>query len=118
MATTHPINLKGKNFPELIIPDHKVKPKLKAQTYFVIKSVVLCPSLYIYHDEVRIDDLMEEFTENFGLYTYGRIFQVNNVHKYIIKYNIEYDISEAARDQIYFCDLCTEFPRIAPVKIF
>ena len=81
MATPHPRTLREKNFPEVIIPDHNVQPKLKAQTGFVRNIVVLCPSLYIYHDEVSRDDLMEEFTEIFGPYTYGRIVQVTNVQK-------------------------------------
>ena len=67
--------------PEVIITDHNVQPKLKAQTGFVIKSVVLYPILYIYHDEVRKYDLMEELTGTIGRYTYGRIVQVTNVQK-------------------------------------
>ena len=42
---------------------------------------VLCPSLYLYHDEVRRYYLMEEFTEIFVSYSYGRIVQVLNVQK-------------------------------------
>ena len=59
MDTTNSINLIGKNFPYVIIPDHKIQPKLKAQTGSVRNSVVLCPILYIYHDEVRKYDLIQ-----------------------------------------------------------
>ena len=59
MATTHPYTLIVKQFPELIIPGRNVQPKLKSQAGFLINSVALSPSLYLYHDEVSIDDLME-----------------------------------------------------------
>ena len=81
VSTPHPRTLREKNFPEVIIPDHNFQPKLKAHAGFVRNIVVLCPSLYIYHDEVRRYDLIEEFTEIFGPYTYGRIVQVPNVQK-------------------------------------
>ena len=38
MATTHPITLRGKHFTEVIITDHNVHPKLKAQPYFFDKE--------------------------------------------------------------------------------
>ena len=59
VATKYPRILRGKNLPEVIIPDHNFQHKLKAQVGFVRKSVLLCPSLYLYHDEVRRDGLME-----------------------------------------------------------
>ena len=59
MATTNPCTLRGNNIPEVIITDHNVQPKLKAQAGFVGKSVVLCPSLYVYHNKLRRHDLME-----------------------------------------------------------
>ena len=59
MADTHPVTLRGNNFPEAIITDHNVQPKFKAQAGFMRNSVVLCPSLYIYHDEVSWDDPIE-----------------------------------------------------------
>ena len=71
MATPHPSTLRVNNFPELIIPDHNVQPKLKAQAGFVRNSLVLCPSLYLYHDEVRRYDLMEVFTEKLDLIPMG-----------------------------------------------
>ena len=59
MAIPHPCTLIGNQLPEAIITDHNVQPKLKSQEVFVRKSVVLCPSLYIYHTGVRTDDPME-----------------------------------------------------------
>ena len=59
MVTPHPSSLIQKNFPEVIIPDRNVQPKLKAQANFVIKIWVLCYSLYLYCDEVMSDDLMK-----------------------------------------------------------
>ena len=56
---------------------------------------VLCPSLYLYHDELSRYYLMEEFTETFLSYTYGRIVQVLNVQKNMIQYRIEYDTTKA-----------------------
>ena len=73
VAATHPINFTGKKFPETIIPDHNVQPKMKSQADFLRKSAVFFTSLYIYHDEVRIYELMEEFTEKNGHCTYGII---------------------------------------------
>ena len=74
MDTPYPCTLIGNQFPEVIIPDNNFKPKLKAQAGFVINIVVLCPSLYPYHDEVMIDEMMEEFI----------ICQIPNVQTYII----------------------------------
>ena len=79
MAAPHPCTLIGKKFPEVIIPDHNSQPKLKSETGFLRKSVVFFPILYLYRDKVSRDDLMEEFTETFGPYTYGRIVQVPNI---------------------------------------
>ena len=79
MDTPYPSALIQNNLPDVIIPDHNVQPKFKAQASFVIKSEVLCYSLYLYHDEVRSDDLMKEFTIVFGMYTYGIIYQDPNV---------------------------------------
>ena len=62
MATPHTRTSRGNNLTEVIIPDQNVQPKLKAQAGFVRKSVVLCPRLYLYHDEVRRYELMEQFT--------------------------------------------------------
>ena len=62
MATPYNCTFRGNNLLEVIIPDHNVQPKLKAQTGFVRNIVVLCPSFYLYHDKERRDDLMEEFT--------------------------------------------------------
>ena len=59
MAATHPCNFIGKTFPEVIIPDHNLQQKFKAQAGFMVISVVLCPSLYLYRYEVSRDDLME-----------------------------------------------------------
>ena len=62
MATPHPITLRGNQLEEVTIPYHNVQPKLKTQAGFARKSVVLFPSLNIYHDEVSRDYLMEKFT--------------------------------------------------------
>ena len=59
MANSHPRTLIGNKFSELIIPDHNVKPKWKAQAGFVRKSAVLCPIIYLYHGEVSRYYLME-----------------------------------------------------------
>ena len=59
MASTHPRTLRGNKFPEVVITDHNVQPKLKSQEGLTKNSVVLCPRLYIYHDEVGRDDLAE-----------------------------------------------------------
>ena len=59
MATPHPQNLRVKKLSEVIITDNNAQPKLKTQTGFAINSVVLCPSLYLYHGGLRRDDLME-----------------------------------------------------------
>ena len=59
IVTPHPCTSRGNNFPEVIIPDNRVQPKLKSQTGFVIKIVILFPSLYLYHNELIIYDLME-----------------------------------------------------------
>ena len=67
----HPHALISKNLPGVIIPDHNVQPKLKSQEGLTKNSVVLCPRIYIYHDELRRHDLMEESMENIGPYTYG-----------------------------------------------
>ena len=88
MATIYPHTLTGSNLLEVIILDHNVQPKLKAYAGFVTNSVVLCPNLYLYHDEVSRYDLMAEFIEKIGPYTYGRIVQVPNVQKDIIQYRI------------------------------
>ena len=74
MANTHPHTLRGNQFLEVIITYHNAQPKLKAQAGFVRNIVVLCPSLYPYHDEVMIDEMMEEFI----------ICQIPNVQTYII----------------------------------
>ena len=62
MDTPYNCNLRGNNLPEEIITNHNIKYKLKVQVGFVIKIVVLCTSLYLYSDKVRIDDMMEEST--------------------------------------------------------
>ena len=77
MATPHPHNLRGNKFPKVIIPDHNVQNKLKSQAGFVRKGVVFFPNLYLYHDEVGRDELMEEYTEKNVPYTYRRIVQVS-----------------------------------------
>ena len=59
MANTHPNTLRVNQLPEVIIPDHNVQTKLNTQAGFLINILVLCPILYIYHDEVSRDDLME-----------------------------------------------------------
>ena len=59
MDAPHPFNLIVKKLPEVTIPGHNLQPKLKTQAGFVINSVTLCPSIYLYHDKVRIDYLME-----------------------------------------------------------
>ena len=59
MANPHRCTLRGNNFPYLTIPDHKVQSKLSTQAGFVRNIVAFFPRLYIHHDEVRIDDLME-----------------------------------------------------------
>ena len=115
-AATHSCTLRGNEFPDIIFPYHNVQPKLKAQAVFVRKSVVLCPILYIYHDEMRRDYLMEYLTETVGHCTYGEIVQVMKVRKNIIQYRIEYDATKAVGGGIGFCGLCTECPTIAPVK--
>ena len=102
--------------PELIITVNYFQPKLKAQAGFVRKGVLLCPSLYIYHDELSIGDLMEEFTETFGPHTYRRIVKVSNVQKNISHYSIEYDKTKSVTGGLDFCEPCTEFPRITLVK--
>ena len=71
MANPHTCALRVKKFPEVIIPDHNVQPKFKAQAGSVRNSVLLCPRLYLYHNEVRRDDLMEGFTENSDLISMG-----------------------------------------------
>ena len=75
MDTPHPIALILKNFPEVIIPDHNIQAKLKAQASFVRKNGVLCYSLYLYLDEVRSDDLMKEFTKKLELIPMGECFK-------------------------------------------
>ena len=50
MDTPHPRTFIRKNFPGVIITDHNVQPKLKAQEGFVRNSVLLFTILYIYHD--------------------------------------------------------------------
>ena len=59
MASTHPRNLIGNKCPEVVITDHNVQPKLKSQAGFVRNSVLLCPRIYLNHNEVKRDDLME-----------------------------------------------------------
>ena len=58
MTTPHPCTLRCNKFSEVIITDYNVQPKLKAHTGFLRKSVVLCPSLYIYPDVLRRNDPM------------------------------------------------------------
>ena len=106
MGTPYFRTLIKKNFPEVIIPDHNFQPKLKAQAGFVRNSVVFYPNQYIYHNELSRNDLMEEFTENFGAYTYGIIVQGYNVQKNIIKYRTEYDTKQSVLDGPDFCDIC------------
>ena len=84
-------------FPGVIIPYHNVQPKLKAQAGFGRNSMVLCPRLYIYHDEGIRYYLMEEFTGNFGPCTYVIIVQVTNVQKNVINYRIKYDATKSVR---------------------
>ena len=59
MDTSHPHTLGGNNLQEIIILDHNVEHKLKACEGFSRKSVEMCPSLYIYNDKVRRDEIME-----------------------------------------------------------
>ena len=59
MGTPYPNTLRVNYLPEEIITDHNVQPILNKQEGFVIKTAVLCPSLYNYHDEVRKYYLME-----------------------------------------------------------
>ena len=88
MYNTHSHTLRGNKFPEVIITDHNIQPNLKAQEGFVRNILLLCPSLYIYHDEERRDYLIKESTEKNGPYTYGRIVQVTNFQENIIQYRI------------------------------
>ena len=59
MATPNPRTLRLNHLPEIIIPDRDLKTKLKAQIGFMRKTVVLFHSLYLYHDKVKINELME-----------------------------------------------------------
>ena len=106
MATPHHHTFRGKNFLDLIIYYHNIKPKLKSRTSFVKKNVLLFPNRYLYHDEVSRDDLIYEITETFGPYTYGRIFQVHNTKKDMIQYMFKYDTKKAVVNGLGFCGLC------------
>ena len=59
MSTSHPCNLRVNKISGVIVPDHNVQTKFKAQAGFLKNSMILYPSTYIYHDEVRRDELME-----------------------------------------------------------
>ena len=106
MATPHPRTVYVNDPPWLIFIYHNVQPKLKAQKGLVRNSVVFCISLYIYHYEVSRNELIEEL----------RIVQVPNVQKNIIQCRIKYFTRKSFGCWIYFCDRCTEFPQVTPVK--
>ena len=59
MYNPHPSNLRVNQLPEVIITDHNITPKFKAQSNFVRNIVVFCINLYPYHGEVNIDELIE-----------------------------------------------------------
>ena len=65
LGNIHTFPLRGKQLPELIIHDNSrnFETKFKSQTDFVRKSVVLCPNMYVYHNEMKRDALIREFTE-------------------------------------------------------
>ena len=79
VATPHPCNFILNKLLGVIIPDHNAQPKLKTRSGFVRNSVSLCPSLYIYHDGFRIDELIKYFTKIIAPFTYERIVQVPNI---------------------------------------
>ena len=109
MATPHLCTLRGNNFTGVIITYHNVQQKLKAQAGFVGKSVVFCPSLYIYHNKLRRDDLMEEFTEKWA-FPPSENSSSSLCAENIIQYRIEYDTTKEVGYELDFGDLCTEFP--------
>ena len=71
MTNPHPCTSRGNQLLDVIILDHNVRPKVKAQAGTVINSVALCPNLYIYDDEVRRYDLIVEFAYFFDLIPKG-----------------------------------------------
>ena len=101
---------------KLTILDHNYKPRLKSNTGFVRNSVEVCPNIYVYHDEVKIDGLIADFTESFGNYMYGRIVQVPNCNRHIFKYKINYDTTKTIEDCVYVCDIRKNIPAITPMK--
>ena len=96
MTTSHPSTFSEINFSEVVIPYNNVQPNLKEYACFVIKKLVLCTSLFMYRDKVRIYDLMEEFTESFC-----------TLYLWKIQYRIESNAKKSVVGGIYFCGRCT-----------
>ena len=114
-----PQPLRGKQLPKVIIPDHSETfvPELKVQKGFAKCSVVVCPSIFLYHDVSTKDKLLENFTEKCGPYAYGQITQVPNRKKSITDYIIKYDTTKDMVDGLEdYNQLCTSIPGIGSIK--
>ena len=87
------------------------------QKGFAKCSVVVCPSLFVYHNISTKDKLLENFTEKFGPYAYGQITQVPNRKKSITDYIIKYDTTKDMVDGLAdYNELCTSIPGIGSIK--
>ena len=71
-------------------------------------SVVVCPGIYLYHDQEMLASTMKDFKEMYGPYAYGKIVSVPNRKTNVFEYGIEYDRKKSATvGEVGYEDLCT-----------
>ena len=109
---------RGKNLPELIIPDNEndCTRLLPEQKGFKGNSIVLGPQLYCYTDQDLMQSYVEDFTEKFGPYMYGKIIEVPNKKKNIPYYTVQYDKTKLL-PSLDVASCCCKFPSTGDVKI-
>ena len=95
--TTKPNTLRGKNLPQVIIPDNEAHYKSTLEKQKGVKGtiILMSPDLYFYSNKYLMGKITDRFTEKFGPYLYGKIVEVPNKRNNVLYYTVTYDSTKS-----------------------